>query len=343
MACSQWLHLFEAPPGFDSPFLRENHGPYQDFDRNPRAYPEVITLIRGWNKFLPAKTEGSVQLGKIRFPLVLLADCTLHHPPQLQPINPGFLPPNVSQHHLTGRRLAKSQDLAYSLYSRLLSPFSNVVAFYGDEHGSLAPILHALASWISFTPDGAWFWPRPAVLIFLPSWPGNKPVDIHEELAIEILQNFNHEKILSFRAAVSAWKKCFASVTAIIEPTGDIRLQRMISESARIQQEKMTSGVAFNAYHFKRFFRAACAHFAKAEIAPLNLLDISRVDNPSLDEIRFHVEQVAGAAKRKEGRPDIAIKLIASALVLDSYGQMKHGRHLLLSLCQHTNPKSFPC
>jgi hypothetical protein len=164
------------------------------------------------------------------------------------------------------------------------------------------------------------------VLIFLSSWPGEngQPVDIHKELAMEILQNFNHDKTLSFRAALSAWKKCFASITAIIEPAGDIRVQRMLSESVRIQQEKVTSGMAFKAHHFKKLFRAACTHFAKPEMTPLNLLDISRVNNPALDEIRFHIQQVAGAARWKEERPDVPIKLIASALVSDSYGEAKH-------------------
>ena len=326
---SLWLNLFQGAPGFDTPFLHEYLGPYRYFDRNCDDYPQIILLIKGQESHCSPKAERGVQLRQVRLPLCFIAECSLHEQPHLQRVKPGFLPPNIRQYHLEERRPFSSADLAYSLYSRLLSPFSNVVVFFEGDHGGMAPILRILASWIWFTPDDDCQWQRPAVLIFRSSHLGadaSQPSDIENELAFVILQHFNHQKTLSFHAARSAWEKSFASITAL--PTGTIAtkspLRQMLDESALIQQGKVRSGNAFSAGHFKKSFRAACAAFAGPDVRALDLFEACRVDHPLPGQMPFHVEQVARMLQGDESRSNLPIRLIASALVSHSYDPSLH-------------------
>lgn len=315
MAQSRWLDILDGAAGLETPFLHLYHGPYAMLDRNPESCPQVIMLIRGQHKNLLPERETGIYLKRLSRPLVLVADCALHLVHRRSKVKAGPIPPNVSQYHLRGRRTWSSQDLAYSIYSRLLSPFSNAVVFFEDEHGGLASIIRILAHWIWFTPTGDYRPHLPRLLIFHRQ--GHRTINIEEELAFDILRNFNHERTLAFKNVKSAWKRCFGSITTIIQDVADFPLQRLLHESEEIQNDKVGRQGALNARHFQRTFRAACAHFAQPWDKPVNLLDASRAAHPFPRDMPYHVEQLTGAMARTPAAAEIPASLVARALVLD--------------------------
>src|SRR5437867_1962948 len=123
MASSPWLDLLESTAGLDAPLLHEHHGAYRLFNDVPDGHPQIVMLIRGRHTFLLPKAEHSIYLRRVGLPLWFAVDCGLHLPRRTGVLKAVPLGPSVSQYNLRERVSWPSQDLAYSLYSRLLSPF----------------------------------------------------------------------------------------------------------------------------------------------------------------------------------------------------------------------------
>lgn len=320
MSSFLWLDFLKGAPGLDSPFLYEYHGAYRFFDETSQGCPQIVMVIRDRHNYLAPEAQCGIRLRKVGLPLVFAADCGLHLPTDMQQARAGPLPAYLTQHHLSERKSWSSQNLAFSLYSRLLSWFSNAVVFFEKEHGGMAPILHISASWIWFAKGGDGGWPRPRVLIF-----GAHLGDVEQALAMEILQNFNHQKTLSFNAAKIAWKKCFSGITTVFHESPNFPLQQILDASLHIHQEKLVRYAAISVSHFKPLFSAACGHFSRPEIMPLSLLEVSRINNPVPKDMPFHVEELVRAVAEGEERLDHIVRLIASALLLDSHTPDAHG------------------
>lgn len=312
MAQSRWLDLVDGAAGLETPLLYLYYGPYAILDRNPEGCPQVIMLIRGHK--LPERDSG-IHLKRIGRPLVFLADCALHLVHRPSKVKAGPVPPNVSQYHLQGRRHWSSQEVAYSIYSRLLSPFSNAVVFLEDEHTSLASIMRILAHWVWLTPASDYRPHLPRLFIFHRK--GRRAVNVEDEVAFQILEHFNPERTLTFKTVRSAWKRCFGSIAAIAQEVADFPLQRLLHESEEVQHYKVGRQGALNARHFQQTFRAACAHFAQAWDEPLNLLQASRAAHPFPRDMPYHVEQLTAAMMRTPAAAELPASLVARALMLD--------------------------
>jgi hypothetical protein len=319
MAQFRWLDLVDGAAGLETPLLYLYCGPYAILDRTPESCPQVIMLIRGHK--LPDR-DSSIQLKRIGRPLVLLADCALHLVHRRSKVKAGPLPPNVLQYYLRGRRNWSSQDLVYSIYSRLLSPFSNAVVFFEDEHTSLASIMQILAHWVWLTPTGDYRPSLPRLLIFHRK--RHRTINVEDEVAFQILEHFNHEKTLAFKNVKSAWKRCFGSITTIAQEVADFPLERLLHESEEVQHYKVSRQGALNARHFQQTFRAACAHFAQPWDKPVDLLEASRAAHPFPRDFPYHVEQLAGAMAKTPAAAEIPAYLVARALMLDYSAPQVH-------------------
>lgn len=306
-----WLRLAQRAPVLGTPLLLEHHYPYRLFGNI--ASPQVVLLIRGDRNFLSPKAEDTIQLRKVA-PQVFVADCCLHLGLVIPRVKGELLPPNISQYYLKDRRAWSREDVAYSIYSNLLSPLSNVVVFFEEEHGGLPGIVRILASWIWFAPDDDGLqWHRPCVLVYQSKHTEARVLE--EALAIEILHNFNHQKTLTFKAAKSAWRRCFERIISVTRETTEFPLEPILHESLLVQQERLESRRDFRGRSFRRVFRASCEHFA-SELGSYSLLGAC-FDNSVPNDLSVHVERVA-----KAGGPDgahLSARLIASALVSASY------------------------
>ncbi|KAB5526446.1 hypothetical protein GE09DRAFT_1065027 [Coniochaeta sp. 2T2.1] len=207
----------------------------------------------------------------------------------------------------------------------------NTVVFFEDEHGGLASIMRILAYWVWFTAAGGYRPHLPRLLIFY----RNGAINVEEEIAFEILRNFNHERTLAFKDLKSAWKRCFRSITTIAQDVTEFPLQRLLLEPEEVQHDRVGRQGSLNARHFQRTFSAACAHFAQAWDKPVNLLDASRAAHPFPEDMPYHVEQLMGAVAKTTAGVQNYASLVARALMLDYSAPDIH------SLFPHTPEEIF--
>jgi hypothetical protein len=222
--------------------------------------------------------------------------------------------PNVTQHCLKSRASWSNQNVAYSLYSRLLSPFTNVVVFFERDHGGLTPIFRILAHWIQLSPAAAGQWHRPHLVIYQ-TRQNSRSVKPDEEIAFEILEHYNPSKTLCFKYTKSAWKKCFASIVTLPQPTEQFPRDHILHQSVEVHRKKLAQSLLLKSTDFRRAFRAACQHFSRPEEEHLNLLNAYRPCERLCDALAFHIKEVAQAGDWTKEPPDTTIRLITSALL----------------------------
>lgn len=341
---------------------------FKNFSYPEEQSPQLITLIGSRTKSYAMKTlrfgaraQESI-CGEIHLRVDsdgfrdesprIYADCELHNFSAITKINSEKQTGDVTRRPLEWHRgISQSLDpatLGSLVYSKLIAPFSNLVCFFADDFGGLGAIAELLALWLtgfdsrpSDLPPSTY--PRVLVLtsqdsrVYFDEDKATKSfmLDIGREVEKKygilaggggklrkgeleqlLRVQFGGLRVVAIPALESAhrqWK--------------ELR-NRILGESNELQLRRKEVLVAFSAHHFKSFFNLACDHFSSDIVSPFSFVRASRVHNPVPAEFSSHLAMFLKSVKPTQFL-NFAVRVIASALVFDSYPAGSHGIVLL--------------
>jgi hypothetical protein len=359
----------------DDLFIDEYHRPYNEFYKihfPDEQTPQMIMLIgdkwktEAMNNLQPSlKSTGShngIHLHLLagdtssRSP-VLLADCELHKTVIQSKAVGRQLNAGITQRALLWRRKVpmdtlNAQTLAHLVYSKLMSPFSNIMCLFADDLGGTGAVIELLASWVISLNSRSSDLPAstfPRVLIlkicdhssFDEEW---ATIHFMRDLARVIkvrgggLGPKPSGKLTEARL-IALLKQQFGGLRILALP--NVRSQspsqkpdriweslwtRILRGSQNIQDRRCKVKVAFSANHFQAFFHLACDHFARDIVTPFSFIKASRLANPLPRDFSTHITNFLEHLKPAQIEP-FANPLIASALTFDGYPPEMHGRN----------------
>lgn len=164
---SLWIDLHS---GSNDLFMNEHHRPYNEFHKlyfpDEQAPQMIMPIDDKWKTEVMKKLQPSLRSAgghngiylhllasetSSRSP-VLVADCELHNT-ALQKAVTSQPTAGITQHALIWRRKVPidsldAKTLAYLVYSKLISPFSNVICLFADDLGGTEAVTEMLASWV---------------------------------------------------------------------------------------------------------------------------------------------------------------------------------------------------
>ena len=233
----------------------------------------------------------------------------------------------VTQRILSGLRESVPHDhlqtAVDSLYSRLLSPFTDVFCFFAADLGGLQPIALRIASWLNTGP------------------PSTLPVATHSQIIIVTepsMPDLQETRVLDHFLQLLAQETrtdpstCFAGIRVLsLLPSGDVSplarhrklKEALMDASDKVRLARIESRTLFSAQHFAAFLGHACSHFA-INSEPFNFIRTSRIDNlPALD-LKDHLTRFLLKIRTLPELKSFAIPLIASSLLLDNYPPDMH-------------------
>lgn len=211
-----------------------------------------------------------------------------------------------------------------TLYSRLLSLFTNVICIFADDFGGLQKVANLLVSWIrlgnpSTLPQST----RPRVIIVLS---GESPSVTGELLSMEDLRLALDAEDQALRQSV------FASITvmhvdgAIVSPPAlHRRIKEVVLKAADESRVARVEGrVLFSATHTAGFFDRAVDHLSRSPAEPFDFIAQSRTARFSNVEYASHLSTFLSLARDHAVDVQVAASIVASGIIMDAYPPRMH-------------------
>jgi hypothetical protein len=245
--------------------------------------------------------------------------------------------------HETASRRLNSRPLATPtfsasadiIYSRLLSPFTDVFCFFADDVGNFRPIVHRLALWLDLgQPSTLPKSTRPKVLIVTERGedvPGDDVSDLRafkqmlsEETTVDVSEHFSDIRLLSL-----ATRKTLSNKARHRE-----LFEHLLNFSDQVREARTNTQTLLSAYHFAAFFHYALSHVAATSVEPFNFITSSRIENPVPRNLRDHLVDFLHNIRTPQKLLQFGIPFIASSLLLDSHPPDMHCK--LITILQHS-------
>ncbi|KAF0330509.1 patatin-like serine [Colletotrichum asianum] len=265
-----------------------------------------------------AVTLHSVTLAERK---TILINCQLPFRCELSHIPDAIELGHHTLHHLKGA-YPHAPQVACSLYTELLAPFSSVVILFVSEFGALARVV-----------DFLWAWLRSAMLRPLPFCPevilavGRDDLATLREIRLRLVNYglkslrvsdphhaYSHtdvDKMISTHLNLSMMSTSpVAEFSSLLQAS----LQR-----ARYQQQQL--GIDFTVGHWKALVRSALACHAEYPTVPINFYHLSRLRKPVPLSMGTHMSEFVLATSAHD--VDQAM-IIASALSIDAFPPGMH-------------------
>jgi hypothetical protein len=304
---------------------------------------------------------------------VLIADCELHNVRVLEKANNGPIPGDVDQLPLRWHTQVPegfdSQTIANLVYTKLISPFSNVICLFPNDLGGMEGVARLLASWLmnltissSDLPSST----RPRILI-LKEWNDLRHGMFDQQLATRAfiekmaqeVESRNRNRVAGHQSKLDVdhlLSQQSSNIQVLVYPTHpsptphttaeDVEFhlrrldqswsslrRRILQESQDVQEHRRKCQVAFSANHFKALFHSACTHFSVDILTPFSHIKASRLPNPVPEDLPFHIISFLKLIPRKL-HMTFGVPVIASSLSLDSYPPEMHCK------CQQSHGKN---
>ena len=320
-----WLLLRRNADGLPGAFLQEHIDAYGCFNRIAKcsdSRPRGLGVIGGWLKrhvmgrerYTRDAEHRSVALGSTGSTVVF--DCELHLLQGMIPrVHAGPSKGNVV-HHPTSPSLSTAH-LAYLIYCDVLSQFCDSIVIFVPDFGGLQEVINMLCLWVSRLIAKDLSTSIPVLLI-------------HTELPAEgeVPSRLAHATSAYMRTADPTRSYTSSTIANLVNNCVAIRdfpLRDDICRVVEIQtglsfQGRVKRGLGFKAQHFKKFLQSSVSQFSKCPSQQFDFILASRTNYPLPDRIDSSVKAFLGDLGCKE----IAIKLLASALVLDAYPAQMH-------------------
>ncbi|KAI9767708.1 MAG: hypothetical protein M1839_004369 [Geoglossum umbratile] len=229
--------------------------------------------------------------------------------------------------HVTTRRsLSKVRmglslnEIADSIYTRLLFLFADVLCFFSSDLGGFKQIACHMAAWLekgqsSTLPKSTY----PRVVIVTEKIPLG--AESEKEARNAFIRMLREETTKDLSEQVSA-----INVVALF-PNGKMSdearhrclKERLMDESDQVRKNKGDTRTLFSATHFAAFFKYACDHLSETFEEPLDFIKLSRIQNPIAADLQEHLSNFLKHIKSPMELIEFAVPMIASSFLLDSY------------------------
>ena len=218
----------------------------------------------------------------------------------------------------------RSQSLIRTMYSRLLSVFSDVVCVFADDFENLNDVANLLLAWIRLR-DPSNLPPRirPRVIIVISDNSHSVTKDV---LDLEDLQ------IALDQEGRSARETIFASVV-VMHMSGDHvsplarhrRLKEVLLKTCDVSRlARIEERVLFSAVHLAGFFSRAMAYVSRSISEPFDFTKAARAERPIGIEHREHLAAFLTLSRSIPVGQEILTSFIASSIIMDAYPPRMH-------------------
>ncbi|KJZ68128.1 hypothetical protein HIM_12483 [Hirsutella minnesotensis 3608] len=262
-----------------------------------------------------------------------------------------FCPRSSRCHERRTRALAegfggrRAVDLADAIIHRTMLPLADVVCLFAQDIGGIDVALQRLQSWFGRGQPSSMPQIRPRVLLvvgedehhiaqlrlddIVKRSPNAYVADKCTDVVIVSLPD-KSSRVMRQHVIVSLPDKS-SRVTRQHGAGGKVgwhQFRNCIFASLDIaRKRRQESSSLFSARHFSEFLCHAIDSAIDPAWTPLDVIRISRVSNPIATDLSFHVGNVVGLCKTVTQVKNVAIPLIASSLILDSYPPYMHLFH----------------
>lgn len=326
---AHFLRLRSSAPGLPGPYLVENRAAYQLLDALGDAEPSLVLAIGGKTKrrwlaqhmFPGLTSRGIEQTVAVGSPKenVLLFDCELHllkDPPRFKPNSD----PGKSQAHLLIPGPLSIDEIAFSLYSDVLSLFSHVIIVFVSDFDNFEHLLDFLCFWLRRAT--AKNFPTPSRIVLLHA---NDAIIANEVFNFQLLASFTSylrqrdPSITSYstRAAKQTISKYIEPVHLAVEDGPD-RIWWELNDVKSINYKP-----PFSALHTKTMIQGAIRQFALEPTIPFDTIAASRFQHPVPKNLSGLLVTFLSTVQPTHS----AFNVLTSALVMNAFPPGMHSMY----------------
>ncbi|KAI9777798.1 MAG: hypothetical protein M1839_008593 [Geoglossum umbratile] len=263
-------------------------------------------------------------------PLIYI-DCDLHnfpleHDSEYPPGNTArypIIPPDSDVDTIT------TEAIVNRVYVRLIAPFSNVICFFGSDHGGMRATARRLASWaISKPPSDLHPEAIPRALVVLETTCNKFNTKAAERKLFQYIMEESYKMygLVDSAQVISNLDRHFQAIEVIYiegrlgcgELTAEVLRERIILEASKTQRAREDHNTLLTFGHFQAFFHLACSHFSSSSNLPFQFVLSSRLRNPVPYGFEKHLDELLQLTPTEDSLWAVSAPLLASALVLDS-------------------------
>jgi hypothetical protein len=218
-----------------------------------------------------------------------------------------------------------------SIYTHLLSPFTDLFCFFSTDLGGFRQIAISIAAWLekgsySTLPKGAY----PRVIIVSDKIPQGTASEkearraflwmLGEETTRDPFEQFSEISVVAL----------FPTGTISVEARYRPLKERLMEASNRIRTNREDNRHLFSTTHFNALFGYACTHFAETIDRSFNFIEAARKYNPVALDLDKHLSTLLKHIRKPTELTEFAVSIIASSFLLDNYPPGAHSECILL-------------
>jgi hypothetical protein len=234
----------------------------------------------------------------------------------------------------TGSPGVSLDDIAVSVYTRLLFPFVDVFCFFSADLGGFKQIARHVAAWLekgssSTLPKCTY----PRVIIVIDKIPPGAGME--KEARKGFLWLLEEETTKDPFDQISAIDivALFPAGTMSDEARYRLLKERLMDGSDQVRKGREDTRLSFSATHFGALFKYASEHFAETIDQPFNFIKASRTCNPIAPDLEDHLSTFLKHATNLSELTEFVVPIIASSFFLDNYPPDAHSKSALSRLC----------
>jgi hypothetical protein len=214
-----------------------------------------------------------------------------------------------------------SQDeIAESIYSRLLHPFTDVFCLFPADIGGFRSTACRIAKWL-----------EKGQVSSLPKITHPRLVIVTESIEPRVDNEKATREYFLLILSIETTKNLFdlfsgLDVIAIFPQSRMSNQSRhrrlkehLMNISDQVRRNRANTHTLFSAQHFNAFFKHACQHFYSTLDEPFDFIKAARKFNPVPGDLQKHLSHFLEYIKSPQELVTFAIPIIASSFCLDSY------------------------
>ena len=234
----------------------------------------------------------------------------------------------TARHPIQSSTISPSTTLhgvALDIYTRLLSPFADVICFFSTDLGGFRPIAKKIAAWL-----------ERGNLSNLSGYVHPKVIVVSDQISLgsEIEARKAFMWILEEETAKDPFTQISTIEIVSLFPMGAVSNEaryrslkdRIMNASSQVRRVREDTCSLFTATHFSALFEYACEHFAKTTGQPFSFIKASRTYNPVAPDLQDHLFTFLRHIREPSELTEFAVPIIASSFLLDNYHPDAHSK-----------------
>lgn len=331
MAC-HFLQLRSSAPGLPGPYLLENHAVYQFLHDLGATKPYLIMAIGGTSKrrwladyaqlaIKYEENEHSVAFSCLQDNVFLL-DCELHlQADQTLPRLKAGVSREESRALLTFAA-RQTRDIAFTLYSNLLSYFSGMVLLFVPDFGGVSQVIEFLCAWLGRAMTQGFPTSTRIILLYDTKLPPDG--DVSFQLIASLAPYLQRLDPTSCCFSINQIKDMVTRCFRLSNSTFQDGMEHMWGEHNYQRLYRKRNGRSFSARHLQNLMQSAIQQFALEPSMAFDAISASRIHYT----LPYRIEGSIISFLKCSRDADKFDSILASALVMDAYPPGMHSRSM---------------